>query len=228
MARRAAGQARRRAFGAQPADRARHDAAAPGQGRPHALARRPGGSASRAPSSAVTSAACPRSSASSGSAPGSSASATPAPSGRTRKRPTTRRWPKGSWRSCRASRSMDVCEEHGVDPTKVVVDHNNAETVKETLNRGSKNWARAGPWKNWRSRCGFRTRETIDEFFACRSNLLFDFRNLAIGACHDLFTRALPTKSLISMHSHKFAGKIVTRVGPIPMSHFYGSLVFVH
>ena len=34
------------------------------------------------------------------------------------------------------SRSMDVCEEHGVDPTKVVVDHNNEETVAETLDRG--------------------------------------------------------------------------------------------
>ncbi len=34
------------------------------------------------------------------------------------------------------SRSMDVCDEHGLDPTKVVVDHNNEETVKETLDRG--------------------------------------------------------------------------------------------
>lgn len=34
------------------------------------------------------------------------------------------------------SRSMDVCEEHGVDPAKVVVDHNNEETVAETLDRG--------------------------------------------------------------------------------------------
>jgi predicted metal-dependent TIM-barrel fold hydrolase len=34
------------------------------------------------------------------------------------------------------SRSMDVCEEHGVDPTMVVVDHNNEETVRETLDRG--------------------------------------------------------------------------------------------
>jgi predicted metal-dependent TIM-barrel fold hydrolase len=34
------------------------------------------------------------------------------------------------------SRSMDVCDEHGLDPTKVVVDHNNEETVKETLERG--------------------------------------------------------------------------------------------
>ncbi len=34
------------------------------------------------------------------------------------------------------SRSMDVCEEHGVDPSMVVVDHNNEETVKETLDRG--------------------------------------------------------------------------------------------
>ncbi len=34
------------------------------------------------------------------------------------------------------SRSMDVCEEHGVDPSKVVVDHNNEETVAETLDRG--------------------------------------------------------------------------------------------
>ncbi len=34
------------------------------------------------------------------------------------------------------TRSMDVCEEHGMDPTKVVVDHNNEETVQETLDRG--------------------------------------------------------------------------------------------
>jgi len=34
------------------------------------------------------------------------------------------------------SRSMDVCDEHGMDPKKVVVDHNNEETVKETLDRG--------------------------------------------------------------------------------------------
>ncbi len=34
------------------------------------------------------------------------------------------------------SRSMDVCEEHGLDPTKVVVDHNNEETVAEVLDRG--------------------------------------------------------------------------------------------
>jgi len=34
------------------------------------------------------------------------------------------------------SRSMDVCEEHGMDPTKIVVDHNNEETVREVLDRG--------------------------------------------------------------------------------------------
>ena len=34
------------------------------------------------------------------------------------------------------TRSMDVCEEHGLDPAKVVVDHNNEETVEETLDRG--------------------------------------------------------------------------------------------
>lgn len=34
------------------------------------------------------------------------------------------------------SRSMDVCEEHGMDPASVVVDHNNEETVQETLDRG--------------------------------------------------------------------------------------------
>jgi hypothetical protein len=34
------------------------------------------------------------------------------------------------------SRSMDVCEEHGVDPSWIVVDHNNEETVKEVLDRG--------------------------------------------------------------------------------------------
>ena len=34
------------------------------------------------------------------------------------------------------SRSMDVCEEHGLPPSKVVIDHNNEETVQETLDRG--------------------------------------------------------------------------------------------
>jgi predicted metal-dependent TIM-barrel fold hydrolase len=34
------------------------------------------------------------------------------------------------------SRSMDVCIEHGLDPLKVVIDHNNEETVAEVLDRG--------------------------------------------------------------------------------------------
>ncbi|GHA90080.1 TatD family hydrolase [Modicisalibacter luteus] len=34
------------------------------------------------------------------------------------------------------SRSMDVCEEMGIDPSWVVIDHNNEETVAETLDRG--------------------------------------------------------------------------------------------
>ncbi|MFK7890430.1 MAG: TatD family hydrolase [Granulosicoccus sp.] len=34
------------------------------------------------------------------------------------------------------SRSMDVCEEHGLEPGKIVVDHNNEETVREVLDRG--------------------------------------------------------------------------------------------
>lgn len=34
------------------------------------------------------------------------------------------------------SRSMDVCEEHGLDPSMIVIDHNNEETVKEVLDRG--------------------------------------------------------------------------------------------
>lgn len=34
------------------------------------------------------------------------------------------------------SRSMDVCEEHGLDPGMVVIDHNNEETVREVLDRG--------------------------------------------------------------------------------------------
>jgi len=34
------------------------------------------------------------------------------------------------------TRSMDVCEEHGIDPSKVVVDHNNENTVAEVLDRG--------------------------------------------------------------------------------------------
>jgi predicted metal-dependent TIM-barrel fold hydrolase len=34
------------------------------------------------------------------------------------------------------SRSMDLCEEHGLSPGRVIIDHNNEETVKETLDRG--------------------------------------------------------------------------------------------
>ncbi|GFE67835.1 TatD family hydrolase [Chroococcus sp. FPU101] len=34
------------------------------------------------------------------------------------------------------SRSMDVCLEHGLKPTQVIIDHNNEETVKEVLDRG--------------------------------------------------------------------------------------------
>jgi predicted metal-dependent TIM-barrel fold hydrolase len=34
------------------------------------------------------------------------------------------------------SRSMDVCIEHGLKPDRVIVDHNNEETVREVLERG--------------------------------------------------------------------------------------------
>ncbi len=34
------------------------------------------------------------------------------------------------------TRSMDICLEHGLSPSKVVIDHNNEETAKETLERG--------------------------------------------------------------------------------------------
>ena len=34
------------------------------------------------------------------------------------------------------SRSMDVCLEHGLDPSMVVIDHNNEETIQEVLDRG--------------------------------------------------------------------------------------------
>ena len=34
------------------------------------------------------------------------------------------------------SRSMDVVEEHGLAPSRVVIDHNNEETVREVLDRG--------------------------------------------------------------------------------------------
>lgn len=33
-------------------------------------------------------------------------------------------------------RSMEVCVEHGLDPSNVVIDHNNEETVQEVLDRG--------------------------------------------------------------------------------------------
>lgn len=34
------------------------------------------------------------------------------------------------------SRSMDVVVEHGIAPSRVIIDHNNEETAKETLDRG--------------------------------------------------------------------------------------------
>jgi predicted metal-dependent TIM-barrel fold hydrolase len=34
------------------------------------------------------------------------------------------------------SRSMDVCVEHGLNPSQVIIDHNNEETVQEVLDRG--------------------------------------------------------------------------------------------
>lgn len=34
------------------------------------------------------------------------------------------------------SRSMDICIEQGIDPSKVIIDHNNEETAKEVLDRG--------------------------------------------------------------------------------------------
>jgi len=33
-------------------------------------------------------------------------------------------------------RSMDLCEEHGLDPARVIIDHNNEETVQDVLDRG--------------------------------------------------------------------------------------------
>lgn len=33
-------------------------------------------------------------------------------------------------------KSMEVCLEHGLDPTKVVIDHNNEETIEDVLDRG--------------------------------------------------------------------------------------------
>jgi predicted metal-dependent TIM-barrel fold hydrolase len=34
------------------------------------------------------------------------------------------------------SRSIDVCLEHGLEPSRVIIDHNNEETVEDTLARG--------------------------------------------------------------------------------------------
>jgi uncharacterized protein len=34
------------------------------------------------------------------------------------------------------TRSMDVCDDEGLDPTRVIIDHNNEETIQETLDRG--------------------------------------------------------------------------------------------
>lgn len=34
------------------------------------------------------------------------------------------------------SRSMDIAVEHGLDPSRVIIDHNNEETVQEVLDRG--------------------------------------------------------------------------------------------
>lgn len=34
------------------------------------------------------------------------------------------------------SRSMDICEEHDLDPSQVIIDHNTEETIEEVLDRG--------------------------------------------------------------------------------------------
>lgn len=34
------------------------------------------------------------------------------------------------------TRSLEICEEHGLDSRRVIVDHNNEETVRDTLDRG--------------------------------------------------------------------------------------------
>lgn len=33
-------------------------------------------------------------------------------------------------------KSMDICNEHGLDPSKVIIDHNNEETVKAVIDQG--------------------------------------------------------------------------------------------
>jgi len=33
-------------------------------------------------------------------------------------------------------RSMDICEQDGLNPARAMIDHNNEETVEETLTRG--------------------------------------------------------------------------------------------
>ena len=33
-------------------------------------------------------------------------------------------------------KSMEICLEHQLDPSKVVIDHNNEETVKDVLDKG--------------------------------------------------------------------------------------------
>ena len=71
------------------------------------------------------------------------------------------------------TRSMDVCEEHGLDPSKVIVDHNNEETVAEVLQRGF--WAafsiypshQDGRTRGWWSFCSKYGAERIIVDSAC-------------------------------------------------------------
>ncbi|MDZ7694108.1 MAG: TatD family hydrolase [Balneolaceae bacterium] len=73
-------------------------------------------------------------------------------------------------------RSMDLCEEHGLEPSKVIIDHNNEETVEDVLDRGTgphlqfipaPRWATNGWWRSSRNMAlnafSLTARQTGDE-----------------------------------------------------------------
>ncbi len=75
------------------------------------------------------------------------------------------------------TRSMDVAMEHGLDPSKVVVDHNNEETVGEVLQRGF--WAAFSIYPSTKMGDA-RMVQLLRQYGAER--IIVEFR-LAIGAC---------------------------------------------
>jgi uncharacterized protein len=83
------------------------------------------------------------------------------------------------------SHSMDVCIEHGLDPSKVIVDHNNEETVQEVLDRGF--WAAFTIYPN--TKMGNARMVEVVRQYGC--NRIIVDSSADWGAIHSQFLRLL-------------------------------------